>query len=124
MRKAICVVIIENGHILLVQKRETWILPGGKPEAEESDIQCLLREIGEELPGLSLQNLKYLGAFPGITPHRGDELCAEVYLADVTGAITPSAEINAARWVEKPEGYHLSDITRKIVLFLRQNGYL
>jgi len=124
MRKAICVVVIENGCILLVQKHKTWILPGGKPEVGESDIQCLTREVGEELPNLRLQNLKYFGAFTGITPHKNDELCAEVYLANSDGEITTAAEINTAKWVNEPEEYNLSDITQKIVHSLRQNGYL
>jgi 8-oxo-dGTP diphosphatase len=124
MRKAICVVVIENGCILLVQKHETWILPGGKPEDGESDIQCLIREVSEELPSLRLQNPKYIGAFTGITPHKNDELCAEVYIANSDGEITTAAEINAAKWVNEPEEYNLSDITRKIVLSLHQNGYL
>lgn len=124
MRKAVCVVVIENGCILLVQKHETWILPGGKPEAGESDVQCLLREVGEELPNLKLQNLKYFGAFIGITPHKNDELRAEVYFADSDGEITTAAEINMAKWVKKPEECNLSDITQKIVLSLRKEGHL
>lgn len=124
MRKAIGVAIIKNGCILLVRKKKAWILPGGKPEAGESDVQCLFREVKEELPQLDLQNLRYFSVFVGITPHKGDELCAEVYLAKADGEITPSAEVNKAKWVKNPEEYNLSDITRKIVLSLRQNGHL
>lgn len=124
MRKAINVAIIRDGCILLVRKRETWILPGGKPKVDESKLQCLFREIQEELPQLNLQNIRYFGAFTGITPHKSDMLCAEVYLADADGEITPSAEINAAKWIKDPEEYNLSDITRKIVLSLRQKGRL
>ncbi len=116
--------VIKNGCILLVQKHKTWILPGGKPEVGESNMQCLLREAGEELPKLRLQNLKYFGAFSGITPHKNDGLCAEVYIANSDGEITTAAEINEAKWVNEPEEYNLSDITQKIVLSLRQNGYL
>lgn len=124
MRKAICVVIIKNGSILLVQKQKTWILPGGKPKNGESDIQCLVREVGEELPKLMLQNLKYFGVFTGITPHKNDKLSAEVYFADSNREITTAAEINMAKWTDKPEKYNLSNITQKIILSLRQNGYL
>lgn len=124
MRKAIGVAIIKNGCILLVRKKKTWILPGGKPEVGESDMQCLFREVREELPQLVLQNPEYFGAFVGITPHKGDELRAEVYFAEANGDIIPSAEVNKAEWVKTPEEYNLSDITRKIVLSLRQNGHL
>jgi 8-oxo-dGTP pyrophosphatase MutT (NUDIX family) len=124
MRKAVSVVIIKNGQILLVLKQVTWILPGGKPEAEEEDVDCLLREVGEELPGISLSNLRYFDSFTGVTPHKGDELRAEIYSADAEGDITPSAEISSAEWTNTPEAYKLSDITRKIVLSLRRNRYL
>jgi len=51
MRIAIGAAIIEDGKILLVRKRQSWILPGGKPEPKESDIECLCREVSEELSG-------------------------------------------------------------------------
>lgn len=124
IREAVCAAIIKRDCILLVKKQRTWILPGGKPEAGESDRQCLLREVKEELPMLNLQNLRYFGVFTGTTPHKGDALTAKVYLADMNGDILPGAEINAAKWVEKPEEYNLSDITRKIILALRKEGYL
>lgn len=124
MRKAIDAAIIKNGCILLVRKKKVWILPGGKPETGESDVQTLFREVREELPQLVLQNPEYFGTFVGITPHKGDELQVEVYLAEADGNITSSAEVNKAEWVKTPEEYNLSDITRKIVLSLRQNGHL
>lgn len=127
MRKAVGVVIIENGSLLLVQKRQVWILPGGKPEEGETDRQCLLREVQEEeLPGLVLHDLKYFGTFVGTTPHQGDQLQAEVYLADAGGDITPSAEVSKAEWVKSSDlgKYNLSGISRQIIHSLRQNGYL
>lgn len=124
MRKAICVAIIENSHILLVRKKKVWILPGGKPESGESDIQCLFREIREELPQLILRDLKYFNCFVGTTPHKGDKLRAEVYCANSSGDTIPRAEINAAKWTAIPERDNLSNITRKIILSLRQKGYL
>ncbi len=126
MRIAIGAAIIKNGCILLVRKQRTWILPGGKPEIKESDIQCLLREFKQELPLLRLQvkGLIYFDDFTGTTPHKGDLLCVKVYLADADGEILPDAEINKAEWVKNPEEYNLSDITRKIVLSLCQKGYL
>lgn len=124
MREAVGAVVIKNGYILLVQKKKTWILPGGKPESGESDIECLLREVREELQ-VSLKNPRRLGdKFIGITPHKGDFLCARVYLAEVEGEIIPSAEIEAAEWTKAPENYRLSEITKKVICFLRQKGYL
>lgn len=119
MREAVGAVVIENGYILLVRKKKTWILPGGKPESGESNIECLSREVEEELR-VRLKNPRRLDEkFIGITPHKGDFLCEKVYLVEVEGEIVPSAEIEAAEWTKTPETYNLSDITKKIICFLR-----
>jgi len=124
MKKAISVVIIKNSRILLVRKKKIWILPGGKPRVGEADIPCLLREIQEELPQLVLRDYVYFDAFIGMTPHKGYRLRAAVYFANADGNIVPNAEINKAEWTKNPEKYNLSDITRSIVLSIRQNGHL
>ena len=124
MREAIGAVIIKNGCILLVQKKKTWILPGGKPEFGESDIKCLSRELREELQ-VSLRSLKrFDDEFIGITPNKGDLLCLRVYLTEIESEMVPSAEIKAAEWTKAPESYDLSDITQKVICSLRQKGYL
>ena len=125
MKKAIGAAIIENGKILLVRKNQSWILPGGKPEQGESDIECMCREVQEELSGTLLKNMLYYSSFEGITPHSGEMLRAEVYFADIAGNLgKPSAEIQEARWMSEIHEYNLSDITSKIVNSLQQKGYL
>lgn len=127
MRTAINAVIIrEDGSLLLVKKRDVWILPGGKPHKGEGHRDCLLREMSEELPNIQveLDPWRYLGAFVGKTPHKGDDLRAETYLIVTTGDITPAAEICESKWAKNPEELNLSDITQKIVKHLCSNGYL
>lgn len=128
MRETIGVVIIRDGYILLVQKNETWILPGGKPEAGELDRKCLVREVKEELEiGLRIRSLVHIGGdFIGKSPHIGDTICLRIYLylAEISGEIIPSAEIGEATWTNSPESYKLAESTEKAICFLRQNGYL
>lgn len=128
MRVAICVAVIQNGRILLVRKRKTWILPGGKPESGESNLQCLVREVREELPGINLKNLQFYKSFEGRTPHQGDILKAKVYFADIEdkteAKLKTGAEINAMKWTQNPERCSLSEITEKIVNSLYQDNYL
>ena len=82
MRTAINAAIIKEGKLLLVKKKNIWILPGGKPEPDEKDLECLSREISvEELPGTKLCNIRYYKDFEGQTPHKGDTLRAKVYFA-------------------------------------------
>ncbi len=125
MRIAINAAIIENGKILLARKNQSWILPGGKPESNETDLECLCREVGEELSGIQLNNIRYYREFEGITPYKGDVLKARVYFADILGKIfPPAAEIIAYDWVGDKSRYNLSDITFKIVDSLIKEGYI
>ena len=124
MRIAIGAVCIENGQILLVKKGEFWILPGGKPNENEFWIDCLKREISEELPNVQVKVISKYDTFEGITPHKGDSLRCVVYFTEIEGEIRPAAEISEAAWVTNPLDINLSDITRKIILKLQSDGYL
>ncbi len=53
--KVICAIIKKNDSVLVVQRSETmnlplvWEFPGGKLEQMESERECIIREIKEEL---------------------------------------------------------------------------
>lgn len=124
MKTAINAAIIKDRKILLVKKKEIWILPGGKPQEGESDIECLCREVREELSGTELENIRFYGRFFGKTPHSDEFLEAKVYLADVNGEIKPpSAEIRDSKYIENMFDYKLSDTTSKILRSLRRDNY-
>lgn len=123
MRSAINLLFIRNNEILIVKKKDVWILPGGKPEEQESDIECLKRKIREELDtDVFVEN--FYNTFTGITPHTGNLLEAKVYFGYFIKDITPSREITDARSVNNPDSYNLSDITKKIIDSLKQDSYL
>ncbi len=125
MRTTINAAIISAKRLLLVQKSWTWILPGGKPEADEQDEDCLRRKVAEELSGTELENLSYYGEFDVMTPHTRDTLVAKVYFADINGDLgIPSREIRYRRWFRADDGHDLSDITSKVIESLRGEGYL
>ena len=124
MRRAINLAAIHDGKLLLVKKKQVWILPGGKPEIGETDLECLTRELSEELPQLTTMNYVQYGSFVGITPHAGDMLEAIVFLGEVNGEIKPSREISDAQWFGNFDGIFLSDITKKIIESLKRDKYL
>lgn len=125
MRTAINAAIIEDNKILLVRKNKTWILPGGKPEGNESDIECLCRECKEELSDTLIKDIVYYDKFQGRTPHKGDILEARVYFAKINGKLNNSSmEINGCEWTDNPYDYILSEITSKIIESLKKDGYL
>ncbi len=126
MRKVVAVIAIQDAHLLLVKKKETWILPGGKPDVGETDKACLLRELREELPGCTVTVHSMLGSWAGRAPHTGDTIECWAYFGKVEGDIHPSAEISDARWVpaDELEQYLLSDVTGKIADFLKSASRL
>ena len=124
MRKAVNAAIIHDGKVLLVKKKNTWILPGGKPKENETDISCLFREMKEELPGMTIHNVLFSSMFIGATPHTGDQIKSFVYLVDADGSIKPSAEINDSGWFSSFNALEISGPTRKCISFLQKKGYL
>lgn len=126
MRIAINAAVIQNYKLLLVRKKETWILPGGKPE-NENDLECLYREVEEELSGTQIKDVEFYKQFEGRTPHKGDILRAKVYLANIDGqlySVRSGDSISEVAWVDDFSKYNLSDITSKIVSSLQQDKYL
>jgi 8-oxo-dGTP diphosphatase len=117
MRKVICAAIIKDKKILLVRKKETWIMPGGKPQENENDLVCLNREISEELPGLKILKTDFYKEISGKTPHVGDVINARVYLAEAEGEFLPSAEINDVSWFDRARvsSSVVSDLTQNIL---------
>jgi len=125
MRRAVNLIVIQKKRILLVRKGEVWILPGGKPEKDECDSECLKREMREELPRLKYFVNSYYGTFIGKTPHKKDYLEAAVYIGGLeNNLMESSAEITDARFVDNFKKYNISDITKKIINSLIERGYL
>ena len=123
MRRAIGVAVIENKKLLLVRKKDVWILPGGKPKGNEEDLECLHREISEELKSkVDISN--FYSYFNGKTPHKGDYLEAKVYFGVLTEEIYPSREIIDARFISNFEDYNISNITKSIIESLKKDGYI
>lgn len=125
MRTAIGAAIINDGKILLVRKNKFWIFPGGQPENGESDLECLAREVGEELSGTKITNVTYYNNFSGRTPHTGDNINMRIYFADIHGELNvPSMEISEREWVSDVSQYNLAEATSSACDSLIQNGYL
>jgi 8-oxo-dGTP diphosphatase len=126
METAIGLLSIVDHRVLLVRKRGTWILPGGKPEENENDRMCLRRELEEELPRASCVIGRFFGEFSGTTPHSRKKLTARVYFGTAEGDLAPGAEIEASRYFafRELESENVSDITREIIESARAIGRL
>lgn len=98
---AASVAVIDKGRVLLIQRAQApysgmWTLPGGRLEPEEDAEACAIREVREEL-GLSVHALRPLTrlALGGSADFLLQVFATEAF----EGAIVPSAEIMAYRWV-------------------------
>lgn len=125
MRTVINSIIINENKLLLVKKKETWILPGGKIEEGEGDLECLAREVSEELSGTKLKDLNYYKDFDGITPHSKKMIKTKVYFAKIDGELyIPSQEIKDVRYISDFHNYNISNITKSVINSLIQDKYL
>jgi 8-oxo-dGTP diphosphatase len=97
--------VLRNDRLLLCRKgRDTskLILPGGRIEPGESDLECLAREVREELGDVSLEAVEYLGAYQDRAsfddPSIVKSLRIVLYRGRLRGHPTPSAEIAELVW--------------------------
>lgn len=97
--------ILRGDRLLLCRKnRDTskLILPGGRIEAGESDLECLKRELREELGEVCLRNVEYVGTYEDRAamddPTVVKTLRLALYRADLVGTPTPASEITGIVW--------------------------
>lgn len=127
--KKIGLLCIQNKKLLVVYKPKIglYITPGGKLEPNETDIECLKRELREEI-GCSSKNLTYFGAFYGKTSE-GYSLRQICYLGNLKGNITLNQKdtIKDYAWIDKSSFDNIplgSMLKEKIIPALSRQGYL
>jgi ADP-ribose pyrophosphatase YjhB (NUDIX family) len=101
IRKVAAAVVSASGDRLLVVRkrgRDVYILPGGKPEGDESAEQTLRRELREEL-GVGATRLEPLMSVRDVAAFEEVALSMEVFTAVLDGEPSPSAEIAELAWV-------------------------
>lgn len=93
---------IRDNKILLCRKRHSTsllILPGGCREPGESALECLRRELKEELGDVALSSADYIATYTDQAA--GDPtktVRIELYLGALTGNPTPHSEIADLIW--------------------------
>ncbi len=109
-----------GGRVLTVRKRGTtaFMLPGGKRNPGEADIDTLSRELGEEL-GCDLVSAEHLGTYDAPAANEPDtRVYGAIYLAEVAGGVLPKAEIEELLWIEpkSPPSVRLAPLLERQVL--------
>ncbi len=113
------VIFIDNKVILLKNERDEWELPGGRLELGEQPIECIKREVEEELAlDISVKDIIDSWLFEVIP---GKHVVIVTYYCEVnSGTIKISHEhkelglftINELKDIKIPEGYLKSIVNR------------
>src|SRR5215207_3737641 len=92
---------VRNNRLLLCRKSrgtQLLILPGGKFEEGESALDCLARELREELGNVRMVDPSYVTTIEIEAADPGKILRMELYRADLEGTPVPQAEIDELIW--------------------------
>jgi 8-oxo-dGTP diphosphatase len=121
MIRKIGLAVVENNRLLLVKKKglSQLIMPGGKIKPGETPIECLNREIMEELCA-EVEKVKFLGKFEDKAAGKEETVAIELYSGIIKGILKPSKEIEGYIWYGKENKENLSPIVKnKILPFLK-----
>lgn len=109
-----------EGRLLTVRKAgtQTFMLPGGKPEAGEAEEAALARELCEEL-GVRLVGARLLGRFEAPAANEPDAVVrSTAFHVEVEGEIAIQAEIEGMLWIDvaRPPAVRLAPLLLTQVL--------
>lgn len=122
IRTISAVILDASGRMLLVRKHGSaiFIQPGGKPEAGESALDTLKRELDEELGVRVVEDSAVcVGQFEDEAVHEvGWRIRTETWLVSITGTPAASAEIAELQWVEpaSPGDLNIAPLSRHHIL--------
>ena len=101
----IAFIYVKDGKILstLSKGKDTYYIPGGKREENETDEETLIRECKEELTiEINKNTIKYYGTFQAQAHGKAEGVIVKMtcYMADFNGNLQANSEIQEIRWLD------------------------
>ncbi len=127
--KKVALAHFKNKKMLQVRTKKQQVVfytLGGKIEEGESEVECLKREVREEIGcDVDEKSLKFLHEFEDVA-HGGGILNVRLYEGELIGKPKPSSEIVEIGYFDTTsDSKHLSEIAqRKIFPWLKEQGYI
>lgn len=117
MMEKCAAVIIDDFRLLVVRKQGTsiFISPGGKIEGGEGHVDCLRRELKEEL-NVELRDAQYLAVYERTSALEDIPVRVYVWLATIFGECTPSAEIEEIQWITGSTSLQIGSVFSECVI--------
>lgn len=120
---------IKEMKILVARSKgkDTFYIPGGKREPQETDAQALVREIQEELSvNLKEDTLAYYGSFSAQAHGHTEGIKVQMtcYTGEYNGTLAPAAEIEEMAWLTYNEMNKTSHVDKIIFKNLRAKGLI
>jgi 8-oxo-dGTP diphosphatase len=118
MLRVIAAAVLGSRGLLLVSKRaapEVFYLPGGKPEPGEAPLDCLERELAEEL-GVGIEHAEPFADVRAPAALEGVDMWMTVFRTRLAGDPAPGAEIALLRWWPHDRGLRLAPAVRDGVI--------
>jgi 8-oxo-dGTP diphosphatase len=116
--RVIAAAVLDSRGLLLVSKRaapDVYYLPGGKPEPGEAPLECLERELAEEL-GVGIADVEPFTEVRAQAALEGIEMWMTVFRTRLAGDPVPGGEIADLRWWPRDRGLRLAPAVRDGVI--------
>ena len=126
----IAFIYIKDGKILstLSKGKDTYYIPGGKREENETDEQTLIRECKEELTiDIRKETIKYYGTFEAQAHGKAEGILVRMtcYMADFEGELKPDSEIQEMIWLDYSNlNVKISPVDQLIFKDLYDKGFI
>lgn len=107
--------------------KDTWYIPGGKRQGDESDTQALVREVNEELDvDLLTDTIAHYGTFeaPAHGKPEGTVVRMTCYMADFDGTLKPTSEVEKLDYFTYADKHKTSLVDQLIFDDLKTKGLI